>query len=457
MSSEARTVRWTISKAELSTIPIQSDVQYTNGSSAVEVSLDNFDSTKMILGGTSSAIDVGTYICTVTPKANYCWSDGTSDAIEVAWTLTNAYKIMTVMIDESNSNPLTSVTYADDAATMTAGSDEWDEWFGYYPVLFKDGAEVVKLNPNDYSKDINGNSIDITSGDAGDVMVAFPRMGLKMSKSGDVVTISMTDNPNDANFKYYAHQRGNTEKDVFYIGAFKGYSASSKLRSLSGKTPTGNQNISAFRTLAQANGKSDGNGGSGYEIGGFFQLTFRQCMYVLKYKNLNSQEAVGMGYVKSSHTAATKTGNTDAKGLNFGSTDDNLQCKLFGVEDMWGNIHEWIDGLVTNSSRQALTATDGFNDAGTNYTNQGATASSNLSSYPWRSKICGTTEKGFISTAKSGSATTYYCDLGDVVASRVAGFGGHWNHASYAGVFYLNLYDSASDANSTIGARLMYL
>ena len=52
------------------------------------------------------------------------------------------YKKMTVNIDLSNSNPSTSITYADDAVGMTAGSSEWDEFLGHYPVLFKDGAEV---------------------------------------------------------------------------------------------------------------------------------------------------------------------------------------------------------------------------------------------------------------------------------------------------------------------------
>ena len=34
---------------------------------------------------------------------------------------------MTVRIDTTNSNPSTALTYMDDATSMTAGSDDWDE------------------------------------------------------------------------------------------------------------------------------------------------------------------------------------------------------------------------------------------------------------------------------------------------------------------------------------------
>jgi hypothetical protein len=36
-------------------------------------------------------------------------------------------QIMTVRIDTTNSNPETALTYMDDATSMTAGSDDWDE------------------------------------------------------------------------------------------------------------------------------------------------------------------------------------------------------------------------------------------------------------------------------------------------------------------------------------------
>lgn len=356
------------------------------------------------------------------------------------------YKTMSAIIDLSNSNPATSVTYADDAVGMTAKSSAWDEFFGHYPVLLKNGVEVGKLKTDDFTKFESGDAADITSGNAGDVMIAFPRRGVKITTTGTKVKISMTDDPDNPDFKYYAHERGNARKEVFYLGAYKGAVVDSKLRSLSGKAPTASQTIGTFRTNAH-------NTGNGYENSGFFQLTFRQAMYILKYKNLDSQSALGQGYVSGS--AAQTTGATNGKGMDYGETSKTSRMKLFGLEDFWGNIWEWIDGVVTDSTRNILTATDNFNDTGSGYKNQGQGATSNIGNY--MSKPQGTTETGFLAKEVSGSASTYFCDCANLYASCVALFGGYWSHDSLAGAFRLSVADAPSGSSAAIAARLMYL
>lgn len=356
------------------------------------------------------------------------------------------YKIMTVKIDLSNSNPETSVTYADDAVGMTAKSDAWDEFFGHYPVLLANGVEVGKLNPDNFAQFENGSSADITSGSAGDVMIAFPRRGVRIETNGNIVTISMTDDPDNADFEYLAHERGTIRKEKFYLGAYKGYTNSSKLRSLSGKTPTVNQTIGTFRTQAQANGE-------GYENSGFYQLIFRQVMYILKYKNLDSQTALGQGYTEGN--AAVATGGTNTNGMDYGTTSSTTRIKLFGLEDFWGNVWEWIDGIVTDSTRNILTATDNFNDSGSGYTNQGQGATSDIGGY--MSVPQGTTKTGFLAKTVGGSATTYFCDYAILLASCVAEFGGLWSDGSYTGAFRLYVTDTSSHSYSDIAARLMYL
>ena len=371
----------------------------------------------------------------------------------------STYKKMTVKLDLSNSNPATCCTYADDAEEMTPGSDEWDAFFGHYPVMLSGGVEGQRLNKFNFGLHEDGTAADITSGSEGDVMIAFPRRGLKISTLGNIVTVSITDNPADTNFEYLAHRRGNTLKDVFYLGAYKGYEQSSKLRSLSGKAPTSNKTIGAFRTLARANGAADGNGGSGYDQSGFFQLTYRQAMYLLKYKSLESQVAVGRGYVdtgvSSSTYHAASTGGTNTKGMDYGETTGLQQMKLFGIEDFWGNIHEFIDGLVCNANYHILTATENFNDTGSGYEDQGQGATANIGNY--MSKPQGTTKTGFIAKEVSGSASTYFCDYANLYTSSLPYFGGSWGYASYAGAFRLYVNTSASSVYPDIAARLMYL
>lgn len=367
------------------------------------------------------------------------------------------FRTMTAVIDLSNSNPNTCITYEDDAVGMEACSSDWDDFFGHYPVLLKNGVEVGKLQRNNFDKFEDGSTADISSGNAGDAMIAFPRRGLKITTNDSKIYISMTDDPDNADFEYNAHTRGTTRKEKFYLGVYKGYTASNKLRSLKGKTITASQTIATFRTQAQANG-------SGYEQSGFYQLTFRQCMFILKYKSLDSQNAVGRGFVDDNSdkiaTGSTETWGMDSEIIRSTNpsylTDGKHHIKLFGIEDFWGNIYEWIDGLVSDSSRNVLTANDNFNDSGSGYTNNGnGGVSSNIGNY--MSKPRGSTKAGFVAKEVSGSESTYFCDYATLSASCVAKFGGSWGNAAIAGAFQLDGSSSASNSGAYIAARLMYL
>lgn len=357
-----------------------------------------------------------------------------------------ATKIMTVKIDLSNSNPETCCSYADDAVNMTAGSSDWDEFFGHYPVLLKDGVEVGKLNPNDFTKFIDGTDADISSGDAGDVMIAFPRRGLKITTIDNVVTISITDDLLNSDFEHNAHNRGSIEKDVFYLGAYKGYIKSSKLRSLSGKTITVNYTITQFRNLAQANG-------IGYEQFCFYQLLFIQALYILKYKNLNSQVAVGMGLSNVSSSSAT--GGTETKGLDWGETTGQQHMKLFGIEDLWGNLYDWVDGIISGASKNILIGTDNFNTSGKGYVDYGICSSTDLGGY--MSNLQGTTNLGFLVKETNASESTYFCDYTGYEANCVGTIGGRYDAQGKNGLFRFAVADGYNTSWGTVCARLMYL
>lgn len=372
------------------------------------------------------------------------------------------YQTLTAVINLSNSNPTTCVTYADDAVGMTA--EQFDEFFGHYPVLFKDGKEVGRLDRNNYSLFEDGSLADIESGKSGDVMIAFPRRGLKITKSGTTtVTISMTNDPDNPDFKYYAHQRGSVKKNVFYIGAFKGYKDSdNKLRSLSGKTPTANITIGTARTYAH-------NNGGGYEQSAFYQLLFRQCAYILKFKNLNSQTAVGKGIVSRSYSeGCVNTGGANAYGMDCEvikasnpsyMTDGKHQVKCLGVEDFWGNICEWIDGLVTDSSNpiNILTNTDNFQDNGKGAGYMTTSSGMSIGNGDWLKEPQGNTEAGFTFKASGGSATTYFTDSAILRGGCVTYFGSGWGDGDTAGAFQLDVDGSASGPGDGVSARLMYL
>lgn len=368
------------------------------------------------------------------------------------------YQTMTAIINLGNNNPNTCITYADDAIGMTA--EQWDEFFGHYPVLFKDGKEVGKLDRNNYALFEDGSLADIESGKSGDAMIAFPRRGLKMSKANNQMTISFTNDPDNPDFKYYAHQRGSVKKNMFYIGVFKGFKDDDNiLRSLSGKTPTTDITIGTARTYAH-------NHGSGYEQSAFYQLLFRQCAYVMKFGSLNSQSTVGKGLVSAS--AKVNTGGANAYGMDCEiikathpsyMTDGQHQVKCLGVEDFWGNVFEWIDGLVTDSSSpiNILTNTDNFQDngKGSGYMTTSSGMTSGNGGYMKEPQ--GNTETGFTFKASGGSTTTYFTDYASLFAGFVAYSGGGWSIGDFAGAFCLFVSMSASMSVAHVSARLMYL
>ena len=359
-----------------------------------------------------------------------------------------------VSIDLTNSNPETSVTYTDDAIGMEAGSSAWYEqaiFKDIRPCLFKDGAVVGYLNPDNFAQFEDGSAADITSGDAGDVMIEIPKTGYKISKVDNTLTVQITDAANKDGFSYMAHTRENEgDRDKLYIGAFLGSVASGKLRSLSGKQPTNNTTIGDFRTSAQANG-------DGYDQFAFYPMTLLQCLYLIKYKNLNSQAALGMGYVGDMdwEFMQKNTGATLDKGMDFGDPNDSmLQMKFLGIEDFWGNLYQWIDGLVASGDGNALVATTGFNDDGNGYTDKGFVSQGNGG---YLKAPQGTNDLGFMFHTGGGSSTTYFSDSAYFYAGCVPYFGGDFDGDAYAGAFQLNVDYYASDANGYVGARLMFL
>lgn len=362
--------------------------------------------------------------------------------------------VFSYTIDSTNSNPETAVTYTGDCAGFTPATMgdtfNWGSWADKWPFneikpcLVKNRAVVGYLNPNNYSEFEDGTPADIVSGDAGDCMVEFPKMYLGMSTDAQgITTVTITNDATvegvyDDAFVY----KGNSYSK-FYVGAFKGYVLDNKLRSLSGKTPTTDNTIGTFRTYAQANGE-------GYEQTQWYQLMLRQALYILLFKNLNSQAALGAG--NTGEMAKTDTGGSNTNGVNYGLAD-SVQVKCLGIEDFWGNLYEWVDGIATKNNT-VYTANGNYNDNCDGYT-AAKTIEDNLLGY--MEKAQGSRELGFAPLQASGSGRTYYCDNALLYVDSsvlVACFGGAWNDSTNAGAFYLDVSWEVSYSHYDYGARL---
>ena len=85
----AKTVVWTIGRTVISAVPSQSGNRTYNGA-AQSPKWANYDANKLTLGGTTSGTNAGSYTASFTPKANYQWSDGTTTAKTVGWSIGKA-------------------------------------------------------------------------------------------------------------------------------------------------------------------------------------------------------------------------------------------------------------------------------------------------------------------------------------------------------------------------------
>lgn len=359
-----------------------------------------------------------------------------------------------VKVNESNSNPETSVTYIEDAigitpATPTSLGGWADKWpFNEIKIVgFKAGKVTKEINPFNKTHYKDGEAVphDV------DVMVKFPKIYWKFTSTSDGFEVRISNQKVDSTWDCYAHKVNGNERDFIYIGAYEGYVENSKLRSISGVTPTGNLSLNNARKYAQ-------NVGQGYKLNPFLRLQLRQILFVINYKNLNSQLALGKGAV---NTTLTNTGGTNTKGLNFGTQDAKIQVSFLGIEDVYGNLKEYVDGIWIriNTGKHHVQ----FNNANFNSTGNGYTDTQIYGFYDngYINKTVCNNKIGFIPQTVKGSATTYYSDFSQYTAmgeDRPPTHGESFNSEQMAGIFSLNFREAGAGGNvEDVGARLCYL
>ena len=124
--SVAVTTPVTVSRAVISTVPSQSgSLTYTGYS--LSPNWNNYNSAQLTLGGTTSATNAGTYAATFTPTSNYEWSDGTTAAKSVNWTIAKAAGSLSISpasmtLDTTTKSKTITVTRSGDG-TISAVSD----------------------------------------------------------------------------------------------------------------------------------------------------------------------------------------------------------------------------------------------------------------------------------------------------------------------------------------------
>lgn len=422
--------------------------------------MDHVEITKKV--GYEPDSKIFTYQITgLTKNTTYTIQIGVSDGIdeslsEAIQQKTDNNSLYGVSVDEKNSNPSTCITYIEDAVGVTPATPtslgDWGKRWPFYAtrlVGFRDGQVTKEINPYNKTQYIDGETVP----DFIDVMVEIPKVYWKFTDTTNGYEVRISDIKLEG-YDCYAHKVAGVEKDFIYVGAYLGSIGSrGDLRSKSGASPLKNINHQSGRTYAQSVG-------SGYQQWNWFTQTLIQILYLIAYKSLDSQTALGAGRSGGSFP----TGGTNTKGMVFGEPSGGLQMCFLGIEDLWGNLSVWCDGMAINSNCETLLTTDNknFNDTAKGYKNFGFLIEDEGHKYinAMMGRASHKNETGFFPISGGGSNTIHYCDY--VYVSPESGLPATFSYYSRpgnvnSGIFTIELSSGPTLTRSECGARLCYL
>ena len=336
-------------------------------------------------------------------------------------------------------------------------------------ILSPDGSRVGYLDANNSDKWADGSLVNWTLVESSgqNCMVEIPKFYSCKKVIGDERIFGVSDKPIQTEKIGLADWRVDPafyrdrsklctdqtaipiEVDFRYAPAFKGWvDEQGRMRSLPSKSPTTSKNIGQFRNHSA-------NMGNGWGMLDFNLLTAIQMLYITEYNNPDSQTTIGRGYVDG-NTSSIVTGATRQYGNNsFGETTGKKQMSYRGIEDLYGNVYHWIDGLYCDASRNILVGNKGFNNTGVGYKNLGSGGTANVSGYI--GDIQTNIDAGFlIKNATGGSMTTKLRDYGSLASGYLPIAGACWSDGSHGSAFVCSLNYSASFSLATLGSFLCF-
>lgn len=284
-------------------------------------------------------------------------------------------------------------------------------------------------------------------------VVAIPKFYFSLTKTNSTMALKISPNQFEGSQVSPAHMdRGDGvgERDVVYVGR---YHCASDYKSKTGVTPYNNQTRATFRTGIH-------NLGSNIWQWDYATLLTIQMLYLVEYANWDSQACIGYGCGNGS--SVENMGSTDSMtyhtGTNQTSRTSYGHTQYRNIEDLWGNVYDWCDGIYFSSANiYAIKNPANFSDTtGGTLVGTRPTSSNYISAYNISSA------EGFTwfmyPSAVSGSEATYICDYCNYGSSGVVlCVGGNYSQSLSRGLFYLYGSNAASDKKANFGSRLMIL
>ena len=392
-------------------------------------------------------ISAGSNYTSSTP-GYYVRVESLTSVFGVSWDSSQPSTALTRLTKANDPNKLVTVDITTEpvpAVGTGSGSSPFDKympWMGMeeYNIVNTSGKVLNKKGESGFTR----TNISVP------VMVKNPKFYYKIERIGSIFRYYVADGPVDG----LSLHPGSGDN---YLGRYEAGEASSGtigliLASYSGTTPSVSKTRSTFRDYAR-------NMASGFQLRDIAAWCAYDLLYLVEYADFNSQAKIGQGIVND--TAAHKTGETDVMVYHTGraaGTDGKTAVQYRGIENPWGNVSEFIDGIniltqvafiCTEPESYADDTNDNYKSCGFTTPDSGFIKELGFSSvFPWAllPDISG-----------GGSSTTYipdfvYSGLGE----RVLNVGGHITSEQEAGLFFFHAGVYSSGKSDKIGSRLQF-
>ena len=360
----------------------------------------------------------------------------------VSWDSSQPSTALTRLTKANDPNKLVTVDITTEpvpAVGTGSGSSPFDNympWMGMeeYNISINTGEFIAKKgDPGFYRGDVNY-----------PVLVKIPEFYYKIEKSGTI-------------FRYYV---ADGPVDGFDLHPGSGcYICRYEMGEVNGSTPTGCSGRSVLTDKTRGTLRNyTRDMASGFQLYDFAAWCAVGLLYRVEYADWGSQEKIGPGIVND--TAAHKTGETDAMVYHTGRahSGDNAAVQYRGIENPWGNVFEFIDGINFNNYASYICTdpTKYADDTITNYTITGVSLGSNgwtkglglSTNFPW----------AYLPNESGGSGSTFIPDRVSHISQgwQILTVSGDYSDSSYSGLFCFGSNYTSLESNSIIGTRLQF-
>lgn len=250
-------------------------------------------------------------------------------------------KLTRLTYENDDLNFVTTNITTDPVAAVGAGAgrspfDRYMPWSGMEEYNITDSKISAKFGDADFSREI-------------DTVVYIPEFYYWRNASSEADVFYISDKPITGFKKHPGSGR--------YVGKYNSSNLhSASVNSVTGLAPTTAQNVSNFRIFST-------NKGSGWYQYDYMTWNAIGMLYAVEYADWDSQARIGKGYVSSdlSINSPLASGSTDSMTYHTGraaGTDGKTGVQYRHIENLWGNIYSWVDGIYLSKGRDYLVFTD---------------------------------------------------------------------------------------------------